>query len=163
MKRNMAYSAGAFILVLVLHVSYSYWSVLQVSKQWFQIDHTSFMSSYIEQKDYFMGLSYALASAFTAFAFLKFLQNRKSGIGGAIGGFTATGVLYFGGCFLLGCCGSPMLAVYLNLFGASFLGFTKQLTFILTAISVVIGYFWIKRKTKAATCCRSGDEKRGQV
>ena len=152
MKKSMAYSAGVFALVLVLHISYSYWSSLQISRQWFQIDHTPFISSYIEQKDYFMGLSYALASAFTVFAALKFLRNRNSGIGGAIGGFTMTGVLYFGGCFLLGCCGSPMLAVYLNLFGSSFLGFTKQLTFILTLLSVVGGYFWMERKAKTSTC-----------
>lgn len=152
MKRTIAYSAGVFVLVLALHVSYSYWSNLQISKQWFQIDDTPFILHYLEQKDYFMGLSYALASAFTVFAITIFLQNRKSGMGGAIGGFTMTGILYFGGCFLLGCCGSPMLAVYLNLFGSSFLGFTKPLTFVLTLISIVIGYFWMKRRAKTATC-----------
>ncbi len=157
MKRTILYSVGAFVLVLALHVGYSYWSNLQLSKQWFQIDHTPFMSSYIEQKDYFMGLSYALASAFTVFALTKFLQNRSNGIGGAIGGFTLTGILYFAGCFLLGCCGSPMLAVYLNLFGSSFLGFTKPLTFVLTLLSIVIGYFWMERKAKEASCnCSDG-------
>ena len=156
MRRRIAYSAGVFALALVFHVSYLYWSSLQISKQWFQIDHTPFITSYIEQKDYFMGLSYALASAFTVFAALKFVQNRKRGIAGAVGGFTMTGIIYFGGCFLLGCCGSPMLAVYLNLFGSSFLGFTKQLTFILTLLSIVVGYFWMERKAKTATCCSDG-------
>jgi len=158
MKKHIAYPVAGFALVFALHMGYFYWSYLQLSRQWFQIDHTPFISSYIGQKDYFMGLSYALASAFTVFALTKFLQNRKSGIGGAIGGFTMTGILYFAGCFLLGCCGSPMLAVYLNLFGSSFLGFTKPLTFALTLISIVIGYFWMERKAKRASCCCS-DEK----
>ena len=80
-----------------------------------------------------LGISYALAGAFTIYAFLKFLNNRKkTGIAGMIGGLTLPGALYGGGCFLLGCCGSPMLAVYLGLFGSSFLGFTKPFILITT-------------------------------
>jgi hypothetical protein len=43
----------------------------------------------------------------------------------AIGGFSLTGFLVATGCFLVGCCGSPMLVVYLNLFGAA-LSLVKQ-------------------------------------
>ena len=159
MKKKTVYTIGTFIMVFVLHLLFAYWNSLQISKQWVQIDNTSFLPSYLEQKDYFMGLSYALASAFTVYAVLRFLQNRSSGVGGVIGGVTMTGILYFGGCFLLGCCGSPMLAVYLNLFGSSFLGFTKQLTFIFTLLSVVVGFFWMKRKANAASCCCEGNDR----
>jgi len=109
------------------------------------------ISLYFKKQESFLGFSYALAGAFTIYTLLKFLQNRKSGITGIVGGFTLTGVLYIGGCFLLGCCGSPLLAVYLGLFGSSFLGFTKPLIAIITTISVVIGYFWIEKKSKI--CC----------
>lgn len=159
MKRNMLFPAGSFVIVFVLHVTYLFWKHLRLSSIWFQIDQRPFLSLYVEGKDYFLSLSYALASAFTVYALLRFLRNRKSGIGGAMGGFTLTGILYFGGCFLLGCCGSPMLAVYLNLFGSSFLGLTKQLTFILTLISVVIGYMWMERKSKSSACrCTTGEQ-----
>lgn len=158
MKKNMLFPAGSFVIVFVLHVTYLFWNHLRLSSIWFQLDQRPFLSLYVEGKDYFLGLSYALASAFTVYALLRFLRNRKSGIGGAMGSLTLTGILYFGGCFFLGCCGSPMLAVYLNLFGSSFLGFTKQLTFMLTLLSVVIGYFWMKRKTDSTTCCAEGND-----
>ena len=38
-----------------------------------------------------------------------------------MGGITLSGFLAVAGCYLLGCCGSPMLAVYMSLFGVSFL------------------------------------------
>jgi len=73
-----------------------------------------------------------------------------------VGGVTLTGILYVGGCFLLGCCGSPMLTVYLSLFGSSFLGITKPLVATITTVSVVIGYFWIEKKSKS--CCEGNDK-----
>ncbi|NIA31624.1 MAG: hypothetical protein GWP06_17160 [Actinobacteria bacterium] len=100
-----------------------------------------------------LGISYALAGAFTIYAFLKFQSNRKKpGIAGMIGGLTLTGALYGGSCFLLGCCGSPMLAVYLGLFGPSFLGFTKPIILITTIFSLFIGFWWIEKKTKECSC-----------
>ena len=59
-----------------------------------------------------------------------------------------TGILYIGGCFLLGCCGSPMLAVYLSLFGSSFLGFTKPLVATITTVSVINNWTFLDRKEK---------------
>lgn len=102
--------------------------------------------------------SYALAIGFSVYALLRFLESRRGGLAGLLGGITLTGVLCVAGCFLLGCCGSPMLAVYLTLFGSSFLGFTKPLTFALTIASVVVGYIWMERKSVPATDCRKGEE-----
>src|SRR5574337_1060144 len=118
MKRTL-YPALAFILVVLLHGSYSLWD----AARWVSIDKAPLFSRYLEQQDYFMGLSYGLAAAFTVYSFMRFSTGQRGGLTGAIGGITLTGILYFGGCFLLGCCGSPMLAVYLSLFGSSYAGF----------------------------------------
>lgn len=106
---------------------------------------------YIAQQEYFIGLSYAAAVGFTIWSFLTFLSHRKTGAKGLVGGLTLTGLLYFGGCFLLGCCGSPMLPVYLGLFGPSVLGLAKPVTFGFTLLSVGIGLWWLRRKTCAPT------------
>ncbi len=96
-----------------------------------------------------MGLSYALAAAFTVYSFMRFSRGQRGGLSGAIGGITMTGVLYFGGCFLLGCCGSPMLAVYLSLFGSSYAGFTKPIVLVVTVVSIGLSWLWMQRKTGA--------------
>ena len=59
----------------------------------------------------------------------------------AIGGVTLSGFLAIAGCFLLGCCGSPMLAVYLSLFGASFLPFARPFVAGVTTITIIVGWF----------------------
>lgn len=156
MIKEILYPLITFVLVFLFHIIYSIWKVSQISKQWIQIENISFLSLYFNQRNYFLGYSYALAGAFTIYAFLTFLHGRKNGVAGVIGGVTLTGFLYAGGCFLLGCCGSPMLAVYLGLFGASFIGFTKPLIAIITTMSVAIGYLWIKKKSKK--CCEDSDK-----
>lgn len=151
MRRRILYPLAAFIMVFLFHAIYSIWKVSQISQQWVQFENISLPSLYFKRQDFFLGFSYALAGAFTIYALMKFLQNRRSGVAGIVGGVTLTGILYVGGCFLLGCCGSPMLAVYLGLFGSSFLGFTKPLIATITTMSVIIGYFWIEKKSKG--CC----------
>ena len=51
-----------------------------------------------------------------------------------------------GGCFLIGCCGSPMLAVYVTLFGSRALGVGKPLTALVTLVSVDCGYWCLSRR-----------------
>lgn len=157
MKKKV-YPVILFVVVFVGHAGYIIRKTMLISSEWVQLEEVTPSIAYLKDQNYLLGLSYALASAFTVYAVLKFIQDNKRGISGAIGGITLTGVIYFGGCFLLGCCGSPMLIVYLNLFGSSFMGFTKPLTFILTLISVVIGFFWIEKKTKTANCCCSNKD-----
>ena len=156
MKRKLLYPLCTFVMIFLLHVVYSIWKASQISQQWVQIENVSLLSLYFQQQAFFLGFSYALAGAFTIYAILKFIQNRKSGITGLIGGVTLTGILYIGGCFLSGCCGSPMLAIYLGLFGSSFLGFTKPLVATITTVSVVIGYLWIEKKSKS--CCEKSEK-----
>lgn len=141
-----------FFGVFLLHALYSMWEGVQVSNQWVHVEGITPLSLYVKGQGYVLGISYALAGAFTGYALLKFLESQKS-VAGVLGGVTLTGILYIGGCFLLGCCGSPMLAVYLSLVGSSFLGIAKPLVLVMTATSVVIGYVWVEKKTNASMCC----------
>ncbi len=157
MKRKMFYPLLAFISILLLHTVYSILRVSQISQQWAQIEDVSMLSIYFKRQEFFLGISYALAGAFTTFAFIKFLESKK-GMVGLVSGITLTGILWFGGCFLLGCCGSPMLVVYLSLFGSSFLKFTKPLVLLITFFSTTIGFIWINKKKATKSCC-VGNEK----
>jgi len=152
MKNKTLYPLIAFILIFLFHAIYSIWKASQILSQWVAVENTFLLSLYFKRQDFFLGFSYAMGGAFTIYALIKYFhQNRIRGIASVAGGITLAGILHIGGCFLLGCCGSPMLAVYLGLFGSSFLGFTKPLVAIVTTISVIIGCFWIEKKSDS--CC----------
>ncbi len=140
--KKKAYPALAFVGVFLLHGGYLLWN----ASRWASIDNASPLSLYLHQQDYFMGLSYGLAAAFTVYSFIRFTGKQRGGLSGAIGGITMTGILYFGGCFLLGCCGSPMLAVYLSLFGSSYAGFTKPIVLVVTLVSIGLSWLWMQKR-----------------
>ncbi len=86
----------------------------------------------------------------------RFREKRLFGAGkAAVGGATAGSVLAVAACFLSGCCGSPMLAVYLSLFGAAFLPWAKPLVAALTTAMIAGSYWWMRRK-EAQACCGPG-------
>lgn len=149
MRNKVLFPGITLIGIFCLHLSYSMWRGIRISAQWVQAEPTNWFIKYFAQQDYLLGLSYALAGAFAVYSLLTFMENKKSGIKGIVAGVGVTGVLYWGGCFLIGCCGSPMLAVYLALFGTLFLGFIKPLVLILTVASIAIGYWWMKRGAMA--------------
>jgi hypothetical protein len=107
---------------------------------------------YFLEKEYFLGLSYALAIAFTVFAISRLKINRNKGFLGVFSGVSLSAALYTFGCFLIGCCGSPMAIVYAGLFGSSFFGFTKPFIFLITSLSVVLGYWRMARIPKDKCC-----------
>jgi tetrahydromethanopterin S-methyltransferase subunit A len=152
MKKKIIYSTTSFFAVLLIHFAYTVWQTIETTNKWKQVKEINPFWQYFERQDFFLGLSYALTAAFTAYAIANFLEKRKSGIVGTVGGFTLAGLLYFAGCFLTGCCGSPMLTVYLSLFGSSVLGFAKPLTAGLTTMSVILGFAWINRNSKTKVC-----------
>jgi hypothetical protein len=120
---------------------------------------TSWLRYYLETQSYWLGYSYALALAFAAVALRRYREQRLCAARNlAIGGVTLSGFLAVAGCFLLGCCGSPMLAVYLSLFGASFLPFAKPLIGLLTTVSIVAGWVWMHRNERAAAAQACADE-----
>ena len=151
MTKKQVYPAAAFILAFLSQAFYFGWSTLRSADPCAQSAADSLAAAYFGQQEYFLGFSYALAAAFTVYALLKFAADRKRAAAGAAGGLALTGGLYAAGCFLLGCCGSPLLAVYLGFLGASYLSFAKPLVAAITLLSVIGGYFWLERK--GACCC----------
>ncbi len=109
------------------------------------------LPAYLETGSYWLGYSYALSLAFAAVALRRFLRDRSRATGGlALGGFTLAGFLSVTGCFLVGCCGSPMLVVWLNLLGARFLPFAKPMVAAITTL-LIAGACWGMRRR---ACCR---------
>ncbi len=104
---------------------------------------------YLRAQDYFAGFSYALAAAFGTWAVTRFLRQRRAAMAaGAVGSVSLVAVLMAGGCFFIGCCGSPLLAVYLSLFGAKALGAGKPLMALVTLLSTGCGYYCLSPRFK---------------
>lgn len=118
------------------------------------------LESYLATGSVWLGLSYGLALAFAATSFRTYRQERQCvSRNVAIGGVTLSGFVAVAGCFLVGCCGSPMLGVYLGLFGAKVLPFTKPFITLLTALSVLASWAWMKyapRRRVSLPLCPDG-------
>ncbi len=158
MRLRLLIPVLAFALVVGVHAAWHLHK--QSAGPWasFEADEAEAASSprYLGSHEMWLGLSYATGTGFAAFCLARLYENRRRAVAGAAGGLALTGFLYAAGCFLLGCCGSPMLAVYVGLFGPRFLGFTGPLVFGLTVASVTFGYVWIIRRSGAACLC--GDD-----
>ncbi len=114
------------------------------------------LGPYFQAQDYYTGFSYALGAAFAAWAVGGFLRSRQAAIAaGAAGSITLVGVLMTAGCFMIGCCGSPMLGVYLGIFGARALGIGKPLMALVSLISVGTGYWYLSQRAKKEVCLDS--------
>ena len=109
-----------------------------------------------------LGASYALSAAFTVYALLIFRENRRKAAAGAVGGLAAMGILYSVGCFALGCCGSPMLPIYLSLLGGKVAGLGGPLMFGLTVLSVGIGFLILRRRERCACAGPRAEDVGGQ-
>lgn len=122
---------------------------------WFQ--------KYINDQEYFLSISYALSFAFMAFAFLQYKENKKNSLKAAAGGGLIAVVLWFS-CFLFGCCGSPMLIVYLNLIGLSSFRIPKLALLAMTIVFIAIGCIWLVR-SKGKYCYGNSckDEKNEEI
>lgn len=106
----------------------------------------SWLTRYIKTQSYWLGLSYALMLTFSAVALRRYHENRMCAAKNlTIGGVTLSGFLAVAGCYLLGCCGSPMLVIYLNLFGAAFLPLAKPLIAVVTTLTIFIAWRWMNR------------------
>ena len=117
----------------------------------FERPEESRLASYIGPGEYWRGFSYGLAGAFAAFCLGRAIKMRRACLAASAGGLALSGLLWVSFCFFVGCCGSPMLPVYLGLLGPKFLGVTKPLTFALTLLSIVIGYAWMLKRARKAT------------
>jgi hypothetical protein len=112
---------------------------------------SSWLQAYLDGGSYWLGYSYGIALAFAAAGLRRYREQRiAAGRNLALGGISFSGALAVVGCYVLGCCGSPMLAVYLSLFGAAFLPWAKPLVAILTTASLLAAWFFSLR------CARVG-------
>lgn len=114
----------------------------------FESPPTSRWDRYVVPGEYWIGLSYGVAGAFAALSLARALRLRRGSLGTSAGGLALGGLLWATVCFFAGCCGSPMLPVYLGLWGPRFLGVTGPLTFGLTLLSTLVGYTLILRHTR---------------
>jgi hypothetical protein len=113
---------------------------------------STWMDTYVRSEAYWNGISYAIPLAFAAAMYRRYRERRmRSDRTLALGGLTISGVMSVVGCFLVGCCGSPMLAVYLGLFGAAFQPFAKPLSAIISAGSVALAWLWMRRRERRLT------------
>jgi hypothetical protein len=146
-----------FVTVLVGHFFYSTRSLTVPSDGlWasyeFQLPEESRSSRYFGPGEHWLGLSYALAGTFAAWCFSRIVMLRNEALAASASGLTWSGFLWAGACFLTGCCGSPMLPLYLGLFGPQFVNVTKPLAFGITLVSIGAGYAWmVKRTPRRAT------------
>lgn len=159
----IVYAAHAFYLSRIVATPMDGWAGNEAM-------NASFLGldPYLQSQDYFVGFSYALGAAFAAWAVGRFLRSRQAALGvGAVGSVTFVGALMATGCFLVGCCGSPMLGVYLGIFGAKALGVGKPLMALVSLFSVVGGYWYMSRHPKREICldsscaCRSPSDEHG--
>ncbi len=158
-RRSLArwFPSAVFLLVLAGHALYLRQSAVAPAEGWADVGVGSGawwgFATYFSEQDYLLGLSYALGAAFAAWALGQYLATRQAAMAaGAAGSVTLVGVLMAAGCFLIGCCGSPMLGVYLGLFGAKAMGVGKPLMAAVSALSVGWGYWYLRRRLYA-TCC----------
>ena len=147
---------GSFLLVFVLHALYVRHLSTPVSGGWADAvadNSARGFGPYLQTQDYFLGFSYALGTAFSIWAVVRFLRQReRSRARGAVGSVTLMGLLMAGGCFMIGCCGSPMLGVYLSLFGAKALGVGKPLMAVIALLSTGCGYVILSRRFAKDSC-----------
>lgn len=142
--------AIAFIAVFLAHAFYVRHAIATPSEGWADAGISDPVlwgfQPYIKAQDYYLSFSYAMAAAFAVWAIAEVVRVRRAAAAaGAVGGITFAGIVAASGCFLIGCCGSPMLGVYLSVFGAKILGFAKPLMALVTVFSVAVGYWCVSR------------------
>jgi hypothetical protein len=148
--RRFLLPLGVFLAVAAAHYVWSglFPEVDPAQARWASLSpsEVSWLNRYIETQGYWLGYSYALSLAFAAAALRRYREERFcSAKTLAFGGLTLSGFLALAGCFLVGCCGSPMLVVYLSLFGAGFLPLAKPLVAVVTTISIIGAWWWMTR------------------
>ncbi len=152
---------AVFLSVFALHALYIRHAAAAPPDGWADSDllsNGSFwgLGPYLQAQDYYTGFSYALGAASAVWAMAQFVRSRRATMAaGAVGSVTLVGVLMAAGCFLVGCCGSPMLAVYASIFGAKALGVGKPLMAVVTLASIGCGYWLLSRRLRANGCIDS--------
>src|SRR5260221_1308304 len=91
-------------------------------------------------QDYFVSFSYALSASFAVWATARFVYfRRRAAAVGAVGGVSLVTLLAAAGCFLIGCCGSPVVPVFFRLFCSQAAGLSKPLIASDSPLSICCG------------------------
>lgn len=133
-----------FLFTIVVHFVLTDFAVYRVESQWEEVSLTSHIVNHFTNKNIYLGYSYAIASAFASLCLLN-LITASGGLKQSIRGITISAILWGTICFMSGCCGSPMLAVYLSLFGSAVVGVTKPITAAITTLSIALSYYYVLR------------------
>lgn len=154
--------AGVFVIVFIAHYIWlGLFPEHNAAQNLWESVNTDWLQTYFASQNYWLGFSYALSLAFATYAILRYREERLSRTRNlAVGGVSFTGFLAVAGCFLLGCCGSPMLAVYISLFGTAFLPFIpfmKPLVALVTVVSISLALVWMTRRNRSAVNCECGE------
>lgn len=111
------------------------------------------LASYLDAGDWWLGLSYAASAAYVVATVRRAVERSSVATAlGAAPGMAYSALLPFVGCWLAGCCGSPLLPVYLGLLGGAFLPFAKPLVATLTVSMLAVSWLWMRRREKKAQC-----------
>ena len=100
-----------------------------------------------------LGASYALAVCFIVIALGRFRDRRREALAGAAGGTVIAGGIYAFGCFMLGCCGSPLAVVWFSLLGGRYANLGGVFLFILTLLSTSAGLWMLNKSDRRKISC----------
>lgn len=114
------------------------------------------LAGYHASGSLWLGYSYAVSAGFAVCCLGRWLI-APTPLFKVAGGVTVSGALGGAACFLTGCCGSPMLGVWVSLFGASSAGFLGPVAALLTTVMTGLAGWGLFRKTsnyaKRGECC----------
>jgi hypothetical protein len=145
------FGAVAFVAVILGHVLGLRYLTIAPQRDWADNFNpsASFWQSYVIGQDYFVSFSYALSAGFAVWATTRFMYSRRRAAAvGAFGGVSLVTLLAAAGCFLIGCCGSPMLVIYVSLFGSKAAGIGKPLMALISLVSIGGGYLYVVRHSE---------------
>ncbi|MEK6563675.1 MAG: hypothetical protein AABZ65_01445 [Candidatus Omnitrophota bacterium] len=131
-----------FIAVFISHIVF-----FKFINSGCQADGAGRLAAYVRLQEYYLGFSYAVSLTFAAFAFMKFKECKRKAFSAGIGIGAWTVILWTAGCFLSGCCGSPMWMVYFNLLGISMLKIPKWSIAGISLAMVSLSYLWLIRRS----------------
>lgn len=140
-----AFLITAFIGAIALHLIYS------VFLKGSGCGPQPTVLSYITNGDVFIGLSLAVGVLFTCCCLRRYFYTRSRGaVAGAVGGTAAITGVAAAGCFLTGCCGSPMLIVYAGILGFQGGEIPKWGIAMVTVILTGSSWWWLTRTGKCS-------------
>lgn len=152
--------AMVFIVVMVIHFIWTGYSPYEEAQsQWIEIEsNVSWWEKYKAAQEYYLGFSYSISFAFTAFAFRLYQKKISCNSSKfAFGGLGLSGGLAVAGCFLVGCCGSPMLVVYSSVLGMKYVNLAKPFIAGVTTLITILCWIWLKKNADKTDKDQSND------